>query len=108
MPRGKSPDFRSLTLRIKLSMNPLYELMLKWIAAAATYLRRVGRQLLISAPVSPMHYGAMKMRLLSKDPWTPQQTDLSAPMGCLAKPRLPGHHRYLRHVLRGGKTEGLP
>jgi RNA polymerase sigma factor FliA len=30
------------------------------------------------------------MSLLAKDPWTPPQTDLSAPIGCLTKPHLPG------------------
>jgi RNA polymerase sigma factor FliA len=30
----------------------------------------------------------VKMRLLAKDSWTPPQTDLSAPTGCLTKPRL--------------------
>jgi RNA polymerase sigma factor FliA len=30
------------------------------------------------------------MSLLAKDPWTPPQTDLSAPMGCLTKLRLSG------------------
>jgi RNA polymerase sigma factor FliA len=31
---------------------------------------------------------SVKMRLLAKDPWTPPQTNLSAPIGCLTKPRL--------------------
>jgi RNA polymerase sigma factor FliA len=44
-----------------------------------------------------MHYGGMKMRLLPKDPWTPQQTDLSAPMGCLTKPRLSGSAEHKRN-----------
>jgi RNA polymerase sigma factor FliA len=30
------------------------------------------------------------MSLLAKDPWTPPQTDLSAPTGRLTKPHLPG------------------
>jgi hypothetical protein len=54
MPRGKSPDFRSLTLRIKLSMNAVYQLMpsRKWPPRTAS---EVGRRLLTHAPVSPTH-----------------------------------------------------
>jgi RNA polymerase sigma factor for flagellar operon FliA len=36
------------------------------------------------------HYGGVKMRHIAKDPWTPPQTDLSAPTGRLRKPHLPG------------------
>jgi hypothetical protein len=38
-PCGKSPDCRSLTLRIKLSMNPVYQLMSGKTAAAKNFRR---------------------------------------------------------------------
>jgi hypothetical protein len=39
VPRGKSPDFHSLTLRIKLSMNAVYQLMPSRKVATANSLR---------------------------------------------------------------------
>jgi hypothetical protein len=38
-PCGESPDYRSLTLRIKLSMNPVYQLMLGKTDAAKHFRR---------------------------------------------------------------------
>jgi hypothetical protein len=66
MPRGKSPDFHSLTLRIELSMNAVYQSMPSTIAAAANNLRWVERQLLTHAPVRQRIYGGVNMKLLGR------------------------------------------
>jgi RNA polymerase sigma factor FliA len=76
-------DFRSLTLRTKLSISPVYEWMYP-VTVRRDQLQRFGRRK-ATPPVGQRITAGVKMRLLTKGSWVAPHTDLSASKSSLTE-----------------------